>query len=233
MNTHQERILAKLISAPRQSFNQLWSKEGTSNSFAYHLKELEKLGFVHKTGDVYELTHAGKREAAYLSGVTGKKVRAPLLGLLVVVIHDGKVLMQERLKEPFYGYWGFIGGKLEFDQYLLEGAAAELLEETGLTCDLQLKGLFSSKTYNNGELAYNHQMFIVLGTNPKGKLVTEMREGRNDWILLEEVRTLKAFPNALHSLQIAQRERFRWVEGDRFQEDDVFTRQNDLRNELI
>ena len=221
MNPERENILRKLMHKPNMSFNELWEKEGESNKFAYHMKVLEEDELIEKTDSGYQLTHKGKRTSTYVDGSTGRQNKAPLVAVIVVVSNNGKYLLMQREKEPFYGYWGFIGGKIEFNQYILECAESELEEETGLRCNLELKGLFSSKTQNNNELAYNHQIFIVKGTNPTGKL-KKTREGKPEWVLKEKIKNLKTFPNVHLSIDAVEREGFNWIEADRFQENDEF-----------
>ena len=141
--------------------------------------------------------------------------------------------MMKRTKEPFFGYWGFIGGKIKFDQYVLECASEELKEETGLEADLELKGLLSCKTYNNDSLSYNHQMLIVKAANPKGKLIEKTREGFNKWFKISEVKDLKIFPNIPYGIEIALNPSFKWVEADRFQKDDKFVDIKILKNKVL
>ena len=50
----------------------------------------------------------------------------------VIALVDGKVLLIQRDHEPMKGAWGFPGGYLSWDETLVEGAARELKEETGL-----------------------------------------------------------------------------------------------------
>lgn len=235
MNEERQRILKRIMYSPGLTFSELWAKEGESNRFAYHLKVLEEDGLVAKEGSTYSLTHRGKRYAAYVDGETGKQNRAPLLGI-IVVIYDAQAdrfLMLRREREPFYGYWGFHGGKMEFGQYILECAQAEVAQETGLTCALELKGLYSSKTYNDGELAYNHQMFIVRASDPRGELIVKTREGENRWVAREELASLRAFPDLVQLAQIALGEGFRWIEADKLQENDAFTGMKVLRDERL
>ena len=235
MNHERQSILQKLMHKPTLTFNQLWDKQGTSNSFAYHLKVLEEDNLIKKTKIGYKLTHEGKKFAAYLEGASGKPSKMPLVIVLIVVFNKAQdeVLMIKRTKEPFYGIWGFIGGKLNFDQYIFECAADELKQETGLEADLELKGLFSSKTYNNKALSYNHQLFIVKATNPRGKLLSQTREGIVKWIKLSEAPNPPIFPNVPNSIDIALSDHFRWIEADRFQENDKFTEINILKNKNI
>lgn len=229
MDETRQGIIRDLMHTSGMGFNELWNKRGDSSRFAYHLRVVEEDGLVCKQDGKYFLTHVGKKQAAYLEGESGKRSEAPLV-IVVIVVRDGdRYLMCERTKEPFYGYWGFHGGKLKKDQYILECAAAELKEEAGLECDLELKGLFSSKTYNNGELSYNHQIFMVRGENPRGELLSETREGRNRWVHKSEIKDLSTFPNVFKSLEIVKSDRFLWVEVDREQKDDQFVGMKVLR----
>lgn len=52
-----------------------------------------------------------------------------------------EILVHHRLKEPFYGWWGFNTGKIRWGETPEETAKRELLEETGLAGEFQLKGI--------------------------------------------------------------------------------------------
>jgi ADP-ribose pyrophosphatase len=55
---------------------------------------------------------------------------------VVIVLEDeeGRHLQQQRLKQPYYGYWGHMTGKIRWGETMLEAGARELQEETGCTC---------------------------------------------------------------------------------------------------
>ncbi len=57
----------------------------------------------------------------------------PRIGALAVVLHDQKVLLVRRRKQPDAGLWGYPGGHVEFGETVAEAAVRELAEETGLT----------------------------------------------------------------------------------------------------
>ncbi|WP_367648651.1 NUDIX hydrolase [Ruegeria arenilitoris] len=57
----------------------------------------------------------------------------PKIGALAVVLHQDQVLLVQRKKQPDQGLWGFPGGHVEWGETVLEAAARELLEETGVT----------------------------------------------------------------------------------------------------
>ncbi len=59
-------------------------------------------------------------------------VRAPVLGVGVLVEHDGRVLLVKRGREPAKGLWALPGGKVEFKENLKHAAQREMREETGL-----------------------------------------------------------------------------------------------------
>ncbi len=216
----QQRILRDLQYQPNLSFNRLWNKQGESNTFAYHLRVLEKKGLVRKTNKgEYSLTTNGKKHVAYISEEDGSFCEFPVVAVITIIFDKNKVLLTHRTKEPFYGYWGLHGGKLRSKNYILEQARESILKETGLSCNVCLKGLFSSKTYINNAFAFNHQLFIIQATNPKGKLIVKTKKGVNKWFVKKEISKLHILPNAPTLVAIAQGKKFRWVEADRFQDD--------------
>ncbi|MEX0305764.1 MAG: NUDIX hydrolase [Ruegeria sp.] len=59
----------------------------------------------------------------------------PRIGALAVVLHEEQVLLVQRKKQPDAGLWGFPGGHVEWGETVLEAAARELLEETGVIAE--------------------------------------------------------------------------------------------------
>ncbi len=233
MKKERREILRKLIHKQKMGFNELWENKGKSNGFAYHLKILIEDGFIKKMEDGYCLTHEGKKYATYIEGGSGEKAKFPAI-IVVCVIYDRiqkKYVFMERTKEPFFGYWCWPGGKMKMDEFIYETAEKEIFEETGLKCDLKFKGILSAKTYNNGNLSYNHQIFVIMGKNPDGELRVKTREGRNFWISEEEILEKRVIPSVIDVLKIAKGNRFRWVEMNRLQENDEFVGKKILRDE--
>lgn len=56
----------------------------------------------------------------------------PVVGVGAVVVHEGRLLVVKRGKEPARGLWTLPGGRLEPGETLEAGALRELEEETGL-----------------------------------------------------------------------------------------------------
>ena len=58
--------------------------------------------------------------------------RRPVVGVGAVVIHEGRVLLIRRGKEPLRGRWLVPGGTVELGETLEEALVREVEEETGL-----------------------------------------------------------------------------------------------------
>jgi len=65
--------------------------------------------------------------------VTGPAPVRPTVGVGAVLIHDGKVLLIQRAKEPLRGRWLVPGGTVELGETLEDALVREVQEETGLT----------------------------------------------------------------------------------------------------
>lgn len=61
----------------------------------------------------------------------------PILGVSTAVVYRGAVLLVERAKPPFDGIWAFPGGAVEYGESLALAAAREVLEETGITVEIE------------------------------------------------------------------------------------------------
>lgn len=58
--------------------------------------------------------------------------KIPRVGIGVFVLKDGKFIMAQRYGSHGEGTWSIPGGHLEFGETIEEGAAREVMEETGL-----------------------------------------------------------------------------------------------------
>jgi 8-oxo-dGTP diphosphatase len=60
----------------------------------------------------------------------------PVVGVGAVVLHEGRVLLTRRGREPNAGLWTLPGGAVEPGEGLREAVAREVLEETGLAVEV-------------------------------------------------------------------------------------------------
>ena len=80
----------------------------------------------------------------------------PLVGVGAVVVHEGRVLLVRRGREPLKGHWSLPGGLLELGEPLMDGVAREVREETGLIVEpLELVELLD-RVHRDGERVRYH-----------------------------------------------------------------------------
>lgn len=192
----QRGILLKLIHTPAASFSELLGDERDSNKFAYHLGKLDALGLIVKSEGRYSLSDEGKRLSSFIEGDTGKKAAFPTFAHVIIVKDGDKILVQRRLKEPFYGYWGLISGKINFGWNVEECALRDITEETGLVAEKsELIGMNQAKTYEDGKMMHHHIMFYVRLSGLTGKLNEKTHKGENTWMTVEEFKATERFPD--------------------------------------
>lgn len=185
-------ILHELLFKPAAGFAQLQKASGlASDHFNFHLKQLVEQSLVAKNADgQYALTPKGKEFSNRFDTEAKTVERQPKVAVLLIVERaDGKIVAQQRLKQPFYGYWGRPTGKLRWGETILDGAARELLEETGLTATLTFSGVHHKMDYDEStkELLEDKLFFVVHGVDPRGELLAEFDGGCNTWMSNEEL----------------------------------------------
>lgn len=183
-------ILHVLLFRPDARFAELQkASELSSDHFNFYLKQLLDEEFVTKNSrGAYHLTQKGKEFANRFDTDARKVERQPKVAVCLMIRQDGKQLVQQRLKQPFYGYWGRPTGKIRWGETILEAAARELMEETGLEADLSFESVYHKMDYEDGtdKLLEDKIFFIISGKNTRGKLIEEFEGGRNAWMTSEE-----------------------------------------------
>ena len=184
-------ILRVLLFRPSARFAVLQkASELSSDHFNFYLKQLLDEAYIEKNSHgAYSLTFKGKEFANRFDTEARTVERQPKVAVcLMVVREDGKQLVQQRLKQPFYGYWGRPTGKIRWGETILDAAARELMEETGLTAELNYESVYHKLDYNQstGELLEDKIFFMVTGTTPRGSFIEEFEGGRNAWMTSEE-----------------------------------------------
>ncbi len=184
-------ILQVLLFKPNARFKELQkASELTSDHFSFYLKQLLEEDFVGKNKEgAYHLTFKGKEFANRFDTDARQVERQPKVAVCLMVRRkDGKQLVQQRLKQPYYGYWGRPTGKIRWGESILDAAARELAEETGLKADLAYEAIYHKTDFNKqtGELLEDKIFFVVTANNPHGILVEEFEGGRNAWMTQEE-----------------------------------------------
>jgi 8-oxo-dGTP pyrophosphatase MutT (NUDIX family) len=212
--------LRELLFLPAAGFAELQKPTGlSSDHFTFHINRLKELGLVEREArGKYRLTARGKEYANRLDTDNNTVERQPKSAVLLAIERQrgGKTeyLFQERLKQPYYGFWGLPSGKIRWGETVLDTAARELMEETGLTADREICGLYHELVYKSetGEQLEDKLFFVVKCTNPQGNMLEEFEGGRNKWMSEDTARKQpKIFNSFDEELAIARHEKT-WVE---------------------
>lgn len=194
IHSAQTAILRELLFQPSAGFAELQKPtELTSDHFNFHISRLVELGLVEKLENKhYALTPKGKEYANRLDTDDNTIERQPKTAVILAIErqHNGRTefAFQERLKNPYFGFWGLPSGKIRWGETILETAEREALEETGLVADFRVAGVYHEQVkLEDGDDAVEDKIFFVChGTNPKGELLTDFEGGYNEWMTFEE-----------------------------------------------
>lgn len=210
----QAAILRELLFVTEAGFGQLNKEKMGTDLFSFHLKQLINWKLVSKNGMKYSLTTKGKEFAnRFDTEKVEVEKQAKVTVLLVISKSEGNetyYLLQQRLKQPYFGYWGFVTGKLKWGETILEGARRELIEETDLGGDLKIAGIKHKMDYDqNGNILEDKYFWVISVNNIKGELLSEFEGGRNVWMSREEIsKQTELFDGVLESLDMATSNQF-------------------------
>lgn len=187
----QMRILRELLFKPHSRFTDLNANGLTNDHLSYHVRALKELGLVEKDVDRYSLTIQGKEFANRMDTDQNSLEKQPKVAVLIIpeTELDGtiKYAIQTRLKEPYYGYRGFMSGKVRFGEKIFETAARELREEMNLEAEYEYLYTLHEIVYDKeGSLLEDKFFNIIRAFNIKGKLLEEYEGGSNEWLSLAE-----------------------------------------------
>ncbi len=190
----QTSILRELLFHPEAGYAKL--QKGTdlaSDHFNFHIARLVDLGLVEKVRrGTYKLTPRGKEYANRLDTDNNTVERQPKVAVILAIerTYEGKkqFLFQERLKNPYYGFWGLPTGKMRWGETIVETAERECMEETGLMADFRVAGVYHEhvKQAETGEMLEDKMFFVVHGTSPSGSTLADFEGGHNEWLTWEE-----------------------------------------------
>lgn len=197
----QTLILRELLFQPSAGYAELQKPTGLdSDHFNFHIKRLVELDLVEKVDrGKYKLSRRGKEYANKLDTQRNTIERQPKISVILVIWKNeskNQLLLQERLKNPYFGFWGYPTGKISWGETVLQTAKRELKEETGLDGVFTYHGIYHehAKEAESGELLEDKIFLITETVNPTGELIDA--EGcHNEWINLEDaLKFEKKFP---------------------------------------
>ena len=192
----QLAILKALIQNSKGRFVDINTLGLTNDHFTFHLKQLLKAKLIEKEGLYYNLTNVGLEIAGRMSLVEGKFIPQPKVGV-ALFIQDPvtkKILVGERLHDPYKGSLGFYTEKVRLGEPLREACARCLCNETGLSGEFSYKGTLRVLRRNQGELVTDVLLTYFSVQALRGTLLVETEQSKNAWM---SEAALRAHPNVL------------------------------------
>ena len=194
----QAHILRFLTFHPEAHFAEMNELKISTDQYTFHVNSLLDANLIEKIKKgLYTLTFKGKE---FANRFDIEKVVIEKQAKISVIIggvknEKGKklFLIQERLKQPYFGYHGFVSGKIPEGSTPIETAIRELDEETRLTAKrFKLVGLRHKMDYSKeGILLEDKYFFIIKATQLSGKFKNKFEGGSNKWMTREEISRLE------------------------------------------
>ncbi|HEV7951946.1 MAG TPA: NUDIX domain-containing protein [Candidatus Saccharimonadales bacterium] len=195
-NAHpaQVAILRHLLFKPQSGFAELQrSTSLTSDHFNFHVKKLIEEEYVGKIDKHYKLTVKGKEYANRMDTDENEIEKQPKVSIAITLERknwqgEREFLFQQRKKNPYYDFWGRVGGKMRWGETVIEAANRELKEETGLEAKFEYKLLYHKRDFDkqSGELLEDKIFLCVHATEFSGELIEEFEGGINRWMTDDE-----------------------------------------------
>ncbi len=219
LHSVQAEILRALLFKESARFSELNLTGLTSDHFSFHIGKLLKDGLVMKKGDGYSLTETGKEFANRMDTATKEIERQGKIAVLIVgvKVEDGtpKYLVQQRKKQPYYGYYGFVSGKIGWGQKVSDAAQRELEEETGLIGNAVISGIEHKIDTKDGVVLEDKYFYVCRVENPIGELMREFEGGENNWMTEDELKNIdKVFGDVFEILEMIKGSIFRFEEKE-------------------
>jgi 8-oxo-dGTP pyrophosphatase MutT (NUDIX family) len=201
-------ILKKLLFSDTLRYAQIKPKDMEGSQFTFHLDQLTSLNFIRKssTGE-YSLTESGKGHANQIdfdSPLPNKQAKHSVV-FCCTRKNATEVLVYTRLKNPYYGHFGFPTGKVQYGEKIIDAAIRELKEETNLIGKPYLTGIRHYRVYfpTADKLVEDKVMYFYRIDDPQGDLRSNP-EGEFYWhkvLSLSEIR-LSSLPEFTEQLDL-------------------------------
>ena len=115
----------------------------------------------------------------------------PLTVAVGMVIDNEKILLLKREKEPYRGLWSLPGGKVKKDEHVSQAAIRELMEESGLNCEIEEYLGYISEHLIESSIIKEHFLIHAYKLSSAGTSTKEGVEGELKWFNLNEIGSQK------------------------------------------
>ncbi len=186
-NKERMNIFKVLSENKKLAFNIIVKLTGIrSNKLSYQLNLMKDNNFITCVDKEYSLSIEAQRLIPYFSQIFKKEVGV-LPVVLGIVRNNEKILMIQRKKMPYKGYYGIIGGKQINGETISETIEREVLEESNLIAKfVKYNGVVYERLKENNEFKHSY-LFIITSLKTDSLEISEQNEGKVKWFDFKEV----------------------------------------------
>jgi 8-oxo-dGTP diphosphatase len=122
----------------------------------------------------------------------------PIVGVGAVVVHEGRVLLIQRDKEPLRGRWLVPGGTVELGETLQDAVVREVFEETALRVSPREVVLVFDRIERDGPDVRYHYVIVDYVCDLEGGVLAPGSDARAAaWVAAEDLPRYDVPPQAL------------------------------------
>lgn len=189
-NEERKRIFNVLSEHKKLPFNKIADLTTIrSNKLSYQLNMMVEKRFVVRVdegSEGYMLSLEAQRLIPYFSQIFKKEVGV-LPVVLGIVRRGSKILLIQRKKMPYKGYWGLFGGKQINGETIAQTIEREVFEESRLHVRyVKTNGVVYERLRENG--VFKHSFLLIITTlEADSSTAMEQDEGKVGWFEFEDV----------------------------------------------
>lgn len=188
----QKNVLSYLTQQKIARFRDMRPLKTDTNLYSYHLKLLQKNGFVEKMDDGYTLTVRGM---SYVDRISAESVRLSVqpkvVTMLVIQNGYGGVLMYQKTRQPFIDQWTLPFGKVyNNDASITQAAKRETKDKIGdVEIALHHAGDCYVRVRHDDEIKISTLIHVFYGTTD-----LELAGEHLKWVKLHAIDALDTAP---------------------------------------
>lgn len=228
----QVKVMRELSLHESRRFSDMMAVTGlTSDDFKFHLRKLIKLGLVIKNEEgEYELTPEGKELANRFDDIKRVPLRQPKVTTVLYLRRtnqktgDTEYLFLQRLRQPFYHFWGVIGQPVRWGEPFEEAAKRGLEEQAGLAVPVTLKGFYRQRDRSPDlDALLEDKLFIIYLADAGSAKASAWLHANSRWMTVPEYLTMsKRFESCYDMLKIATGDQLQFAENVTDYEGDIY-----------